>query len=159
MSLGFRPLTTADIPAAAALWHEGWIAGHAHIAPPELARLRTLESFHDRLTRDLEQTFVAEEEGGTFLGFVILREDEVYQFYVGEAARGTGAASVLMGEAEARLRAAGHGKAWLACSVGNTRAARFYEKSGWRRVATEEMAFETSAGPFPISIWRYEKPL
>ena len=29
--------------------------------------------------------------------------------------------------------------AWLASSVGNARAARFYQKCGWRKVGTETM--------------------
>ncbi|UYV36691.1 GNAT family N-acetyltransferase [Rhodobacteraceae bacterium D3-12] len=158
MTLSFRPLTDADLPAAAALWHEGWIAGHADFAPPDLIRLRTLESFHDRLSRHMAQTFIA-ADADRLLGFVMLHDNEIDQFYVAQSARGTGTASALMGEAEARLRAAGHTAVWLACSVGNDRAARFYEKSGWRRGATKDMTFETTAGPFPITIWRYEKTL
>ena len=158
MDLQLTPLRDADIPACATLWHEGWQAGHAAVVPPELTRLRTRESFHNRLTRHRDHTWVA-RQGGRIAGFVILVEDEIYQFYVGQAVRGSGTASKLMDAAEARLRAAGVARAWLACSVGNARAARFYEKMGWIRTGTETMAFETSDGPFPLDIWRYEKDL
>ena len=62
-----------------------------------------------------------------------------------------------MADAEARLAAAGVVTAWLACAIGNDRAARFYEKSGWRRVGVVVEPAETSAGPYPMEVWRYEK--
>jgi hypothetical protein len=43
--------------------------------------------------------------------------------------------------------------------VGNHRAARFYEKSGWRLAGTVVDPAETSSGPFPLEVWRYEKRL
>jgi hypothetical protein len=39
------------------------------------------------------------------------------------------------------------------------RAARFYEKSGWRLAGTFVMLSETSNGPFPVDQWRFEKRL
>lgn len=158
MKIAFAPLASADIAAVAALWHEGWHAGHAGVVPERLTRLRRLDDFHDRLARHLGQTRVA-RIGPEIIGFVILHGDELYQFYLARGARGTGAAALLMAEAEARLRATGVRRAWLACTVGNTRAARFYEKSGWLRAATETMSFETADGPFPLEVWRYEKAL
>jgi hypothetical protein len=49
--------------------------------------------------------------------------------------------------------------AWLSCAIGNERAARFHEKSGWRRVGTMLDHPETARGPFPLETWRYEKSL
>ena len=156
--IAFRPLQQSEIAQAARLWHSGWIDGHAAFAPPELARLRTFESFTARLTRDLAHARAAVLDGG-LIGFTILKGNDVDQFYVAAQARGTGAAMALMADAEAQLRAAGHASAWLACSVGNTRAARFYEKAGWHLAATEPMSFETTEGPFTLETWRYEKAL
>jgi RimJ/RimL family protein N-acetyltransferase len=48
---------------------------------------------------------------------------------------------------------------WLACAIGNERAARFYEKSGWRRTGTMVSQLETPNGIFPLEVWRYEKRL
>ena len=48
---------------------------------------------------------------------------------------------------------------WLACAIGNDRAARFYEKNGWRRTGTIVNDAETLQGPFPLEVWRYEKAL
>ena len=158
MEIAFRPLRLADLPAASALWHQGWHDAHASVVPEALTALRTLANFHERLARDISRSRAA-VAGEALLGFSILKENEVYQFYVAPGARGTGAAGALMADAEAQLRAAGHKSAWLACTVGNVRAGRFYEKSGWHRAATETMSFETSGAPFPLKVWRYEKAL
>jgi RimJ/RimL family protein N-acetyltransferase len=49
--------------------------------------------------------------------------------------------------------------AWLACAIGNERAARFYEKCGWRRTGNMINYAETANGAFPLEVWRYEKVL
>jgi GNAT superfamily N-acetyltransferase len=85
--------------------------------------------------------------------------DELYQFYVASEARGTGVAAALMADAEAQLAARGIETAWLACAVGNARAARFYEKSGWNLARTMISHLDTVDGPFDLEIWRYEKLL
>ena len=60
---------------------------------------------------------------------------------------------------EARLADRGVEIAWLACAIGNERAARFYEKGGWRRVGTMVIHLPTPEGEFPLEVWRYEKDL
>ncbi len=63
-----------------------------------------------------------------------------------------------MADAEARLAGEGVEVAWLACAIGNDRAARFYEKCGWRRAGT--VAYEPDAAfGMPLDVWRYEKRL
>jgi hypothetical protein len=64
-----------------------------------------------------------------------------------------------MTDAETRLAKGGFEIAWLACAIGNDRAARFYKKSGWRRVGILTYQAETSDGTFPLQLWRYEKKL
>ena len=64
-----------------------------------------------------------------------------------------------MADAEARLAERGVETAWLACAIGNERAARFYEKSGWRRAGIMVNHADTAEGPFPLEVWRYEKRL
>ena len=91
--------------------------------------------------------------------FSIIKDDEIYQLYVLASFRGSGTAAVLITDAEARLAQRGIQTAWLACAVGNNRAARFYEKHGWRRVGTIPYHAETSTGTFPLDVWRYEKTL
>ena len=93
------------------------------------------------------------------LGFYQLHDDELFQLYVSAEARGSGVAAGLIADAEARLAEQGVEVAWLACAIGNERAARFYEKSGWVRAGIVIDETETSAGPFPLEVWRYEKRL
>ena len=47
----------------------------------------------------------------------------------------------------------------LSGAIGNGRAARFYEKSGWTLARIETVPTETSEGLFPLEVWRYEKRL
>jgi ribosomal protein S18 acetylase RimI-like enzyme len=153
-----RDAEPADVTALAALWHAGWRDAHLAIVPPALVALRTQENFAERLAAALADVRVAGDPGAP-RGFHQLKADEVYQFYVAAAARGTGLAARLMLDAEARLAARGVDRAWLSCAVGNHRAARFYEKCGWQRTATLVEATVTSEGPFPVEVWRYEKRL
>jgi GNAT superfamily N-acetyltransferase len=94
---------------------------------------------------------------GRPLGFCIVRGDELYQLFVSAGARGSGVAASLLADAESRLAQVGVETAWLACAIGNDRAARFYEKSGWRRTGTMINQSETPSGPYPLEVWRYEK--
>jgi ribosomal protein S18 acetylase RimI-like enzyme len=87
------------------------------------------------------------------------RHEELYQLYVSPAGRGTGLAVLLESDAVAAIAARGARIAWLACAIGNERAARFYEKTGWRRVGTVVSQLETHEGIFPLEVWRYEKSL
>ena len=96
---------------------------------------------------------------GAALGLCALKGDELNELFVSPRAHGTGVAAALIADAEARLAARGVELAWLACAVGNMRAARFYEKSGWRNAGTFVMLSETSNGPFPVDQWRFEKRL
>lgn len=96
---------------------------------------------------------------GKPFGLCTLRGDELYQLYVAREARGSGAARLLIEDAEQRLRGQGLSNAWLACAIGNNRAARFYEKSGWYNAGTVHHTVELESGPFSFDIWRYEKGL
>jgi GNAT superfamily N-acetyltransferase len=88
-----------------------------------------------------------------------VKGDELYQLFVAAPARGSGVATALIADAEDRLRQDGVQTAWLACAIGNERAARFYEKSGWYRVGTVVQLLDTVDGIFPLEVWRYEKSL
>jgi GNAT superfamily N-acetyltransferase len=127
--------------------------------PAELARHRTLDRFRERMREHLADVRVAGELCQP-LGFSMLKDDELYQFYVAAAARGTGLAAALMADAEASLRARGVRQAWLACAIGNDRAARFYVKQGWLLSGNTTLALPMPDGSlFPLEVWRYEKNL
>ena len=153
-----RPADPAEIDRLARLWYDAWQDAHAAILPAELARVRTLESFADRLRARLAHVRVAEVDGAP-VGFSMIKDDELYQLFVSAQARGSGVAAALTADAEAQLAKAGVATAWLACAIGNERAARFYEKNGWRRTGTVVSHLDTTAGVFPLEVWRYEKRL
>jgi ribosomal protein S18 acetylase RimI-like enzyme len=148
----------ADFGALVRLWQAGWTDAHAEIVPAALARLRTLADFTTRMRNMFGIVRVIGPVGAP-LGFHAVKGDELEQFYVSARVRGTGAAELLLHDAETRLAAGGTRIAWLACALGNDRAARFYEKHGWRRVGTVTHHPETPEGPFALDVWRYEKPL
>jgi len=152
-----RPVDPVEIDRLAGIWYDGWQDAHAGILPPELARRRTLDSFRDRLRATLESLRVVGPPADP-VGFCFVRGDELCQLYVSATARGSGAAATLIADAEARMREAGVETAWLACAVGNERAARFYEKHGWRRVGTV-MHQPDDSGGIEFEVWRYEKRL
>lgn len=155
---GVRAAEEAEVGLLARIWYDGWQDAHAAIMPAELKRLRTLESFRERLEAGLADVRAAGPVGAP-VAFCILKHDELYQLYVSGAARGTGVAAALVADAEARLAGAGVETAWLACAIGNDRAARFYEKCGWRRAGVVVYQADLASGTMPLEVWRYEKRL
>lgn len=139
----------------ARMWFDGWQDAHAGILPEALARHRTLASFLERILDGLERIRVAEVDGAP-AGLSFVKGDELYQFYLAASARRTGVAQSLMQDTLTRLRASGVATAWLACAIGNDRAAHFYTKAGWRRVGEMTSRLETPEGVFPLNVWRYE---
>jgi ribosomal protein S18 acetylase RimI-like enzyme len=153
-----RAAEPAEIDRLAQLWFDGWQDAHLELLPAALRRFRTLESFRERLHTALPDVRVVGPMGEP-AGFSIVKGDELYQLYVSASARGTGVASALIADAEARIAQSGIATAWLACAIGNQRAARFYEKHGWRRIGTIVSHLDTPDGVFPLEVWRYEKHL
>jgi ribosomal protein S18 acetylase RimI-like enzyme len=156
--MDIRDAARAEIGRLAKIWYDGWQDAHAEIVPPELKRLRTLESFNERLEGLLPSVRVVGANGEP-LGFCIVKDDELYQLYVSAEARGKGVAAALINDAESRFAENGIQTAWLACAIGNDRAARFYEKSGWHRTGNMINRLETPEGEFLLEVWRYEKSL
>jgi ribosomal protein S18 acetylase RimI-like enzyme len=153
-----RAAAAAEIDPVARVWYEGWHDAHASIVPAELTRVRTLESFRDRIREALPDVRVVGPPGAP-VGFCIVKGAELYQLFVSAGSRGSGVAGALIVDAEARLSASDVETAWLACAIGNARAARFYEKHGWCRVGTMVNRLDTVSGEFLLDVWRYEKPL
>jgi len=156
--MSVRAAEAIEIDRLASLWFDCWHESHAQIVPPELTRLRTLANFRSRLQAQLPNIRVV-GPSGVPLGFSIVKGDELYQLFVSADSRGSGTAAALIADAEARLAQSGVETAWLACAIGNQRAARFYEKSGWQRVGTMIDELDTATGKFLLEVWRYEKRL
>ena len=157
MGMRVRPADPSDVDLLARTWYDGWQDAHAGLLPPALARRRTLDSFRARLQEALSTIRVVGPPGAP-AGFCLVRDDELCQLYVAAASRGFGAAAALIDDAESRMRDEGVETAWLACAVGNERAARFYEKRGWRRTGTVMHEPDDSGGNV-FEVWRYEKRL
>jgi GNAT superfamily N-acetyltransferase len=153
-----RAAEGAEIDAVARVWYEGWHDAHAAIVPAELTRVRTLESFRQRIQEAQLDVRVVGPRGAP-VGFYLVKGAELYQLFVSAGSRGSGVAAALIGDAEARLAASGVETAWLACAIGNGRAARFYEKHGWARVGNMVNRLDTLSGEYLLEVWRYEKPL
>ena len=153
-----RAARESEIDLLAQIWYDAWQDAHSAILPAELQRLRTLESFRDRLHKALPSVRVANLSGEP-AGLCIVKRDELYQLFVAAHARGTGVAVALIDDAEARIRETGASMAWLTCAIGNERAARFYEKRGWTRTGVVPSRVETTEGEFELDAWRYEKRL
>jgi ribosomal protein S18 acetylase RimI-like enzyme len=153
-----RNALPSETAALAQLWFDGWQDAHAAVLPAELRRLRTRESFEERLMRGLASVRVIGPLDAP-LGFCMLKDDELYQLFVSPDARGTGIAVALIADGEARLAAKGIDTAWLSCAIGNDRAARFYEKNGWQNTGRFLTSVETTNGLFDLEVWRFEKRL
>ncbi len=159
MNWAVRNAVPGEEAALAALWHGAWNDAHSAVVPAELTRMRTLASFETRVARDLAAIRTAGAVGAP-TGFCMTRKDELYQLFVGAAVRRGGVASALAADAEARIRAAGHDRAWLACAIGNERAAAFYRARGWDLAGTVVERLEAEAGEvFEMAVWRFERAL
>ena len=156
MDFVIKAPTHAHAPHIAKIWSDGWHDAHDAIVPDALRKLRTDASFMKRTEDHLSDFRIAAMDDDV-LGFHMTRADELYQMYVSAKARGTGVARALIADAEARILASGHGVAWLACAVGNARAMRFYEKSGWVNQGRRSVELDTPEVPFTLDVWRYEK--
>ncbi|WP_246187075.1 GNAT family N-acetyltransferase [Microlunatus speluncae] len=147
-----------DAPAIARIWYDGWQEAHRGRVPDELVAVRTRETFDERAVDHVRDSSVA-ELAGAVAGFVMIIGDEVEQVYVAPGGRGIGVADALLAEAERRVAAAGHDRAWLAVVAGNARARRFYERNGW----VDEGEFDHQApgpnGPISVPAHRYAKSL
>jgi GNAT superfamily N-acetyltransferase len=158
VAMDVRAAEEPEIGHLAKIWYDGWHEAHAQILSEELTQLRTLKSFRDRLHAALADVRVVGPPARP-LGFCIVRGDELYQLFVSPESRGSGIAAALLADAETRIAHSGVEIGWLACAIGNQRAARFYEKCGWHRAGNMVNQADTSDGPFPVEVWRYEKTL
>lgn len=151
-----RAAREEEIDQLTTVWYDAWQDAHAALLPEDFKRLRTWESFRQRLRDALPNVRVVGPPGAP-VGFHLTKDAELYQLFVASGARGSGVAAALIADAEARLAAQGVETAWLACAIGNTRASRFYEKQGWKNIGSVPHRVETPSGEYQFEVWRFEK--
>ncbi|MCC0033832.1 MAG: GNAT family N-acetyltransferase [Hoeflea sp.] len=128
--IDIRPAEPRDRAAIVEILHHGWHDGHAHLVPPEVLPLRTLECIDDIFGASTDTFFVAEDEA-RILGFVAINGDELTKLFIARDARGSGVAEKLMFFAERKIAESGFPVARLLCQVGNVPAEKFYARNGW----------------------------
>jgi ribosomal protein S18 acetylase RimI-like enzyme len=155
-NLILRPAVEADTRAIAAIWRHGWHDAHDGRIPEALAIARTDRSFESRAVDRMAATVVA-SVGGEVVGFVTVVEDEVEQIYVAAGHRGSGAAGMLLAEAESRVAHSGYAHAWLAVVADNDRARRFYARQGWIDAGPLDYPAASDDGQIVVPARRYTK--
>jgi ribosomal protein S18 acetylase RimI-like enzyme len=156
--MNIRNAETSEIDELARVWHDAWHDGHGDLVPDKLKQLRTNENFRERIEKMLPHVRTAGRVGQP-LGLCLVEGDELKELFVSAAARGTGLADKLIADGEDLLFSNGIRTAWLGCLVGNDRAARFYERSGWIRAKQFIDSVEIPGGIVELNVWRYEKEL
>lgn len=147
-----------DAPALAAIWHLGWIDGHAATVSEDLVAVRTADEFLRRMTARIAEVRVA-RHAGEIAGFHIVVDDELEQIYVSADHRGAGIAQHLLASAEQQIATNGHTRAWLAVVAGNDRAQAFYRKQGWQDEGLFDYEAAGPDGPINVPSHRYVKTL
>lgn len=139
-----------DCEPLADIWSQGYVQGHTGLVPDDLMALRTRENFFDRLQAFSGESVVAFDSQDIHSGFGLIKENEIYQFYVARTGQGTDLATRLMQETTQHIRNAGHTVAWLHVTPGNARATAFYEKFGFQNQGVHTAMVDTSTGPFAV---------
>jgi ribosomal protein S18 acetylase RimI-like enzyme len=128
-----RPATVQDAAAIASIQARGWRWAYGDFIAPE-----DMPDAAERapVFRELAATGAVRvfDQDDTVVGFASVAEDELTSLYVDPAAQGAGVGSRLLADAEERIRAAGHPRAWLYVYADNGQGRAFYERHGWRLV-------------------------
>ncbi|MGL4320875.1 MAG: GNAT family N-acetyltransferase [Paracoccaceae bacterium] len=151
-----RPALLEDHAALIDLWHQGWHDAHAGHVDPAITARRTPDFFATHLP-DLGEALRVAGPPGAPLGLCAIDGTEIDLLFITRAARGTGLASLLLTDAEHRLRAAGVAYATLDCVIGNTRAARFYTREGWTPLHAAETPATGITPPLMIPVTVFGK--
>ena len=151
-----RPARAGDAEPIAAIWVPGWREAHEGRVPDALIEHRSPAELRARVPSMIDGATVAIVEGAV-AGFVVVRDDEIEQMYVGEGFRGTGAAGRLLAHGES-LIARHFDRGWLAVVAGNDRAIGFYERQGWRDQGRfDHITWTPDGGTIAVPCRRYEK--
>jgi GNAT superfamily N-acetyltransferase len=148
----------SDVAQIAALYHAVWHETQAPFMPAAECARRDLGFFIERMSRLLLSTLI-EERGGAVVAFSAWHGRLLGQIFVAAPHRGSGLAVALMSATETAMMESGVSEGELHCVVGNDRARRFYERTGWshERTIMEQVAGEN--GPAEVPFWCMTKVL
>ncbi len=157
--MNLRPACCQDIYHIAKVWHEGWKDGHTGLVPDELYQYRTFDSFIPRVEERIKDTLVSESADDEINGFVTVKGNELEQIFVAQSYRGTGLAKKLIKAGEDMLLKNGQTDVYLVVVVGNDRARKFYEKSGWILEDAVDYMAQIQSGKLPVKCLKFTKKL
>lgn len=153
-----RPAELPDLPAIAALYHRVWHQTHGPHMPPAECDVRDAGFFLNRMTSLMPNIMVGEDDD-VVIGFAAWNGSQLGQLFLDAAHRGSGLAERLIEAVELALRDQGVREAELHCLVGNERAKRFYERTGWRVSAVLQEPVRGGADDEQRDFWVMRKPL
>jgi GNAT superfamily N-acetyltransferase len=125
-----RPATEADAPVIADIQARTWRWAYGDfIAPEDMpVALERVPVWRERIPGGGVRVF---DQDGTVVGYAAIEDDELKSLYVDPAAQGAGVGGRLLADAQERIRAAGHARAWLYVYAQNAHGCAFYERHGW----------------------------
>ena len=153
-----RLATCSDIAAVADLYHRVWHETHASSMPEAERALRDELSFAARITALMPNVAVS-RAAETLQGFAAWSGELLGQIFVDADYRGGTVAQELIEFAEHQMLVQGVTEGELHCMVGNTRARRFYERSGWTLRGTIDEMVTGSSGSEARAFWLMRKEL
>ncbi len=146
-----RKATENDLDGMARVLCECWHTDYRGIVPDEYLDGITAMERRGKLAPEIaamaesgDPVFIVARDGGRVVGFVCGGAErsgnsdfdaELYRIYVDVSHRGRGAGRALLAEFVVWLRSSGHDRFLLWTFEDNKPAARFYEKTGGRRLA------------------------
>jgi GNAT superfamily N-acetyltransferase len=127
-----RAATVADAADLSAIQARGWRWAYGDFVDEE--RMPVAAERVDRW-REIAATGRVRvfDQDGAVVGFAGIDGEQLTGLYVDPPAQGAGVGGRLLTDAEERLRAGGHARAWLWVFEANAHGRAFYERRGWVR--------------------------
>ena len=148
-----RAATEADAPVIADIQARTWRWAYGDfIAPDDMpVAAERVPAWREHIAGGAIRVF---DQDGAVVGYSAVQDDELASLYVDPSAQGAGVGSRLLADAEERIRAAGHARAWLYVYADNALGRAFYEHQGWAAVGGL-----VGAGKWRAPGQRYEREL
>jgi GNAT superfamily N-acetyltransferase len=128
-----RPATGEDAAALAAIQARAWRWAYGDFVDPDRMPVASEREPRWREVAASGSLRVFDQDGAV-VGYAGVDADQLSGLYVDPPAQGAGVGGRLLADAEARLRAAGHARAWLWVFEANAHGRHFYERRGWSAV-------------------------